>query len=482
MKLSTLKALIFILSVTSISLTFYVSWLHYHGNCNSTMSMFPKASRVSLVEQNFDLPNPSGTCSVSKLNWDSANRKDRFPSVEERICHYMNVWYDPHWRQSNQWVSPLKYVYTNEKRNSRFKQIFVSWNNITNLGVLLRNKISPDVPFHILMEEEEDVIRDLATYGRQKSILQYIMTMWSDTSGRIELRKTLFSYGSDMMVFINILRETVQTQPKERFPPILSQFGDNELDIDLPLPLFGKWRYNNPKHHRKPIPIILKLESERHYDTPFPIVLKKDIPWEQKLNKAIYRGMMSGHNLEEDMIAEDYLCRRGPGRERLYTNYEACMKVPRCRFVYKSHNSTLIDAKLWYTFHEFTHINGRAMVSGKMSIADQLKYKIIISFEGNDVATGLKWNLLSNSVVLMPKPTKTTWAMENRLEPWVHYVPITSNNVEEMVAWVIKHSNEARKIAERSTNFIHDLFLHPDAEKDGKAVMKEIAMRYASLW
>jgi hypothetical protein len=38
---------------------------------------------------------------------------------------------------------------------------------------------------------------------------------------------------------------------------------------------------------------------------------------------------------------------------------------------------------------------------------------------GNDVASGLKWALFSQSVVLMPPPNHTSWAMEELLEPWV---------------------------------------------------------------
>ncbi len=39
--------------------------------------------------------------------------------------------------------------------------------------------------------------------------------------------------------------------------------------------------------------------------------------------------------------------------------------------------------------------------------------------EGNDVASGLKWALLSQSVVMMPPPQHTSWAMEELLQPWV---------------------------------------------------------------
>ena len=43
---------------------------------------------------------------------------------------------------------------------------------------------------------------------------------------------------------------------------------------------------------------------------------------------------------------------------------------------------------------------------------------------GNDVSSGLKWALLSRSVVIMQTPTKTSYAMKELLQPWTHYIPI----------------------------------------------------------
>ncbi|ARP93957.1 glycosyl transferase family 90 [Bordetella genomosp. 13] len=59
-----------------------------------------------------------------------------------------------------------------------------------------------------------------------------------------------------------------------------------------------------------------------------------------------------------------------------------------------------------------------------MSIADQLRYKFVLSLEGNDVATNLKWIFSSNSLCFMPQPRYETWFMEGTLEPYVHYVPL----------------------------------------------------------
>ncbi len=59
-----------------------------------------------------------------------------------------------------------------------------------------------------------------------------------------------------------------------------------------------------------------------------------------------------------------------------------------------------------------------------MTITEQCQYKYIISIEGNDVATNLKWILKSNSICFMRKPRFETWFMEGQLKPNVHYIEL----------------------------------------------------------
>jgi Glycosyl transferase family 90 len=100
--------------------------------------------------------------------------------------------------------------------------------------------------------------------------------------------------------------------------------------------------------------------------------------------------------------------------------------------------------------------------------------------EGNDVASGLKWALLSQSVVLMPVPRHTSWAMEEWLEPWIHYIPLQEDaaDVEEKMAWVLEHEEEARAIAYASTLWMQDLIYHPDAAEDDIWIREEMVRRY----
>ena len=115
-----------------------------------------------------------------------------------------------------------------------------------------------------------------------------------------------------------------------------------------------------------------------------------------------------------------------------------------------------------------------------MNYHDMLQYKAIIMLEGNDVASGLKWALFSNSVVMMSKPTCTSWAMEELLRPYVHYIPLKDDlsNVEEQVQWMIDHDVEAEQIANNGRLWMTDLVFHPDVTKDTDAILDETFRRY----
>ncbi|TGQ73195.1 MAG: lipopolysaccharide biosynthesis protein [Mesorhizobium sp.] len=84
-----------------------------------------------------------------------------------------------------------------------------------------------------------------------------------------------------------------------------------------------------------------------------------------------------------------------------------------------------------------------------LSISQHQRYRYIVSLEGNDVATNLKWILSSKSLCLMPPPTYETWFAESRLEPNVHYVPLETDfsNLAERVAYFERHPEQAERIA-----------------------------------
>jgi hypothetical protein len=178
---------------------------------------------------------------------------------------------------------------------------------------------------------------------------------------------------------------------------------------------------------------ILNLNSARHCGYVMQVP-QYDTPFEDKLNATVWRGAVNESSVERYNFVERY----------------ENAKNMNIGFSYIPYSRLNIDLKY---------------VKGSLTISEQLKYKYIISIEGNDVASGLKWQLYSNSIVLMKRPTKVSWAMEDTLIPYKHYVPLSDNydNVIEQIHWCEQHQDECKMIANNATEFINQ-FLNNEIE------------------
>lgn len=207
-----------------------------------------------------------------------------------------------------------------------------------------------------------------------------------------------------------------------------------------------------------------------------------DIPWENKTNMAIWRGALTGMKRGGFRVVQ---------HSQNSSKVELCHHIQRCRLVYNSANSLLINASLTGVVASHSHnyfqdpvfpevLNGVHLYGSKLSYAELLKYKAIIMLEGNDISSGLKWALYSQSVVLAQTSLYTSWAMEELLEPWHHYIPLQEDlsDLEEKMQWVLDHDIEAEQIAHAGTLWISDLIYHPDAPMEETAIMDEILRRY----
>jgi hypothetical protein len=93
----------------------------------------------------------------------------------------------------------------------------------------------------------------------------------------------------------------------------------------------------------------------------------------------------------------------------------------------------------------------------KMTIDEQLDYKFILSLEGNDVATNLKWIMSSNSLAVMPRPKFETWFMEGTLVPNYHYILINDDysDLEERLKYYIEHTEETLGIVSNANEYVN---------------------------
>jgi hypothetical protein len=217
-------------------------------------------------------------------------------------------------------------------------------------------------------------------------------------------------------------------------------FGDKQPHFEMPI--FTKTRRSDSNFG-----IILKLNHLRHWG--YKDALSADIPWEAKKSDVIWRGAPTG--------------------------YDGGEKNPRLRLVSKYFDklnvgfSKLISQALNYD---------PALIRGEVSIAEQLGHKYIISIEGNDVATNLKWILASNSVPIMTQPRIDSWLMESRLLPFEHYVPINDDytNLFDMMDWCRANEVRCSSIA-RNGKVYMDQF----SEAIDQEIERRIFLRFFSL-
>lgn len=211
-------------------------------------------------------------------------------------------------------------------------------------------------------------------------------------------------------------------------PDLLFHLESGDVNYETKIPSFCKSR---PIAKLPSNNILLKLDKKRHFG-----LLSQGLgqygpsPYTKKLDKVFFRG--------------------------------GCYQNNRQDFMHKFFHHPLVNAGHTGSLRneEF-----RSWYKGKASIKEHLKYKFILSLEGNDTATNLKWIMSSNSLALMPKPKFETWFMEGTLVKDFHYLEIQSDfsDLEERVEFILNHSSLAEEIIHQANKYAKQ-FLEKDLE------------------
>lgn len=137
--------------------------------------------------------------------------------------------------------------------------------------------------------------------------------------------------------------------------------------------------------------------------------------------------------------------------------------------VYQEHRIRFMNMYFNHPLCDLGQINKEGgnikWLKAKISIAAHLNFKFILSIEGNDVATNLKWIMSSNSIAVMPKPKYETWFMEGRLIPDYHYILINDDftNLEEKIKYYIINEAAAQAIIFNANRYVQQ-FLNKKQE------------------
>ena len=162
--------------------------------------------------------------------------------------------------------------------------------------------------------------------------------------------------------------------------------------------------------------VLLNLGKRRHF-----VFIEDKIPFRKKENKIIFYAAMEGMPRRVEFMKKYF-----GHPEILCGNITDHSSIP----------------KEW--------------LAKKISIAEHLQYKFILSLEGNDVATNLKWIMSSNSLAVMPRPKYETWFMEGRLVPDFHYVEIKDDfsDLIERMNYFIENPAKAEQIIKNANDYI----------------------------
>eukprot|EP00978_Attheya_sp_CCMP212_P046953 scaffold421146_cov61-Attheya_sp.AAC.1 len=285
------------------------------------------------LRSDYNLKGPPGKI---RWEWHSHDRSDRFPSVQERIEYYMGKWYNK---------TDVK-MHGNDFRRAMY-----------------------------------EYRRTTRQYDDKSSVLVNLFDLSPDRFLKCAANS---HYCMDFVNLAIIHSEGSAT--------VVQHIGDGvpqkRQDTDTQFPLFSKVRYACDK--RDPVTgkfmnsacnkdvvsgILWPLNRRRHFFLPADIP-DEDSPWDEKKSVAVWRGashLSETWRYEEDMPLMNTVAMRW-------------------RAVSKHANSSLVDAK--YTFPEkyvkYDYIPSEYCATDQMSLSQQLKYKYLISIEGNDVSSGLK--------------------------------------------------------------------------------------------
>jgi Glycosyl transferase family 90 len=475
-------------------------------------------------------------------------RSERFPSVQERVKLYMSNWYTRPCDQSAavlydytpynttlSFVTLREIVLTREQEETRLFQINSLFHGSSMSGSFdqvhfmdreammeCAHRYCKDVVEFLLPALDRVVVEGTIT------TIPPILYQFGDDNRTKAMRAPVPSSYSSSPLPASSLDSPANKSPRktDRYPnmPVFKKIRKSIRRTELKRLTDSHICYKRDKriipedYHLEPI--VFKLKTQRHFGRIYDIA-ELDIPWHAKKNVAIFRGELNG-NYPVDYVAS--------GSIQQHTVHQRCRLLDRCWLVYQhaARRSPLVDAKITLPYirnnskqiPRYLNQNPDAasvenddtepeednegdneiaddevdLYGEKVSLEEMLQYKALIMLEGNDVSSGLKWALFSNSVVLMPEPTLISWAMEERLEPWVHYIPINVykdgfgskkssaalTDVEEKMQWVLDHDDQAQQIARAGKLWIADLVLHPDVATDEVAIFDEMIRRYAA--
>jgi DNA-directed RNA polymerase II subunit RPB2 len=267
-----------------------------------------------------------------------------------------------------------------------------------------------------------------ANLGNDIRILQCIIKERKDSFANefndwIQSINSVFPDG----VFILDLTDNVILRNDDK--PYWQTYTQEQMDMPTYLPILG---YSGAKNFWDiPIPNFDDIEVITNPDKP---LLKNIYPWNDKIQKAVFRGNPTGCG----------------------TSSKTNMRIRLAEMM--STNTKYLDVGLIKTSNNmprFDPIDGLGLIQvnatpvDKIDMQEQGKYKYIIHIDGNVDAYRLLKTMLLGSVILKVEGKYNLW-VEHLLQDGIHFVSVKEDlsDLIEKIEWCMSHDEECKVIAD----------------------------------
>ncbi|OOE88440.1 glycosyl transferase family 90 [Salinivibrio sharmensis] len=253
-----------------------------------------------------------------------------------------------------------------------------------------------------LYHQHKDYIDDrVAYYNRLAHPFSFVPSLTKHLTGNLK-RDCGSAYYLDML------------QVMRRFPDglLMHYIGGDVIDVPV-CPAFVKSR---PIHGDNQNAVLLKLNAVRHFQ-----FINDPVPFGEKRDSAVWRGR--------------------------------CFNDKRRQLLQRFYTHPTIDVGDTRAASD----NDQAYRKAPLTPQAQLQHKFVLSVEGKDVATNLKWIMSSNSLCLSPPMEYETWFMEGQLIPGVHYAEVNADfsNLEAVIDYYLTHPHEAQAIINNAHQWVN---------------------------
>lgn len=211
-----------------------------------------------------------------------------------------------------------------------------------------------------------------------------------------------------------------------KYAPILSG-SSNDRFADIMMPTFEDWARVVYQTTNMVMPNVCKS---------YPPI--KQIPWKDKIAKAVFRGSTTGAGSTPDT------------NQRLKV-----LEINDPKYMDVGITKWNLRPRKHETDDYFKLISRKTYPKvAPLDLQEQSKYKYILTLEGHVAAYRLSYELSSGSVILLADSEWKLWYYKF-LTPWVHYVPVAHDLSDLIVKirWCQKHDKKCEQIASNALKF-----------------------------